>query len=167
MPLTDHPAQRNLRKGRFSEEGRAYLITKCTAPGVILSDNPLIAKNLIQALFWMDSQGRMSLGAFVVMADHYHMVVALKQGHSLRDVMGSIGSFTAREINRISQISGRKVWQKGYYDRGIRRNEDIEVIFDYVHNNPVRRGLVDRAEEWAFSSLNPEYYRRIRWSIFL
>ena len=114
----------------------------------------------------MDSQRRLSLGAFVIMPDHYHVVIILSQGDSLSKIMKSLGSFTAREINRISGTSGQ-LWQRGYYERAIRKTENVKEVFDYIHNNPVRKGLVGHPEEWPHSSMNPRYYKMIRWHLFM
>ena len=159
------PHQKNLRLGRRSEEGRAYSLTKCSQSGTTLTDEPSVAGTLIDTLFWMDAHGKLVLGAFVIMPDHFHMVASLGE-ISLEHVMRQIGSFTARRINQISGKSGR-IWQTGYFDRGVRKSEDINEIFDYVHNNPVRRGFVTKPEDWPFSSLNPEHYRKIRWHLFV
>ena len=131
-----------------------------------MTEHPSVAKALIEALFWMERQNDYSLGAFVIMTDHYHAVIALTGTKSLSQIMRSIGSHTAREGNRIKGSSGQ-FWQRGYYDRAIRKTEDINDIFEYIHHNPVRRGLVQVAEEWPYSSLALPYYRRIRWHLFL
>ena len=160
------PHQSRLRKGRFSESGRAYAITKCTSSGLCFTDDPRVASALIEVLFWMDDRDRFSLGAFVVMPDHYHMVIIPNENMSLAQLMRSLGAYTARKANRIRGSDGQ-FWQKGYYDRAIRKTEDISAIFDYIHNNPVRRGMVECAERWPHSSLAPGYYERIRWHIFM
>jgi len=160
-----HPHQENLRLGRRSEEGRAYSVTKCTRTGVLLTDEPSVARTLIDTLFWMDAREKLVLGAFVIMPDHFHMVASLGKS-PLEEIMRQIGSFTARKINEIWGKSGQ-LWQTGYYDRGIRRSDDIKQIFDYIHNNPVRKGFVMKPDEWPFSSLKPEHYRKIRWHLFV
>jgi putative transposase len=157
--------QSNLRKGRFSASGRAYSVTKCAKPGITLTQDSLVAGALIDIFFWMDVHERISLGAFVVMPDHYHLVFKLKE-NGLADVMKSVGSYSAREIKESVDVQG-SIWQKGYWDRGIRTEEDVREIFNYIHNNPVRKGLVERPEEWPFSSLNSAYYERIKWDLFL
>ena len=166
MESENLPHQSHLRKGRFPEEGRAYALTKSVSSGISLTEHPSVAKALIEALFWMERQNVFSLGAFVIMPDHYHAVIALTGTKSLSQIMRSIGSYTAREGNRIKGSSGQ-FWQRGYYDRAIRKTEDINDIFEYIHHNPVRRGLVQVAEEWPYSSLKPPYYSRIRWHLFL
>jgi REP element-mobilizing transposase RayT len=160
------PHQSHLRKGRFSEEGRAYALTKCAFHGISLIEDPSVTMSLIEALFWMESQNVYSLGAFVVLPDHYHAVIVLTETKSLSQVMRSIGSHTARQANRIMGASGQ-FWQRGYYDRAIRKTEDINAIFEYIHHNPVRRGLVQSADEWPYSSIAPPFNRRIRWHLFL
>jgi REP element-mobilizing transposase RayT len=166
MPLENIPHQNHLRKGRFSEQGRAYAITKCASQGISLIEDPRVTKSLIEALFWVERQNIYSLGAFVVMPDHYHAVIVLAGTKSLSQIMKSIGSHTAREANRIMGSSGQ-FWQRGYYDRAIRKTEDIEAIFEYIHHNPVRRGLVQVADQWPYSSMAPPYRKRIRWHNFL
>jgi putative transposase len=166
MESENLPHQSQLRKGRFSKESRAYALTKCASHRISLIEDPSITKSLIEALFWMERQNAFSLGAFVIMPDHYHAVVALTGTESLSQIMRSIGSHTAREGNRIKGSSGQ-FWQRGYYDRAIRKTEDINDIFEYIHDNPVRWGLVQVAEDWPYSSLKPPYYNRIRWHLFL
>jgi putative transposase len=162
----EKPHQSSLRKGRFSRKGIAYIITKCCREDFLLSSDPLLPKILINTLLFMNSNLKITLGAFVVMPDHYHFVAMLEEESDLGRVMRSIGSFSAREINlRLNRSD--KVWQEGYYERAIRRSEDVQTVFDYIHHNPVRKGLVGRAEEWPYSSLNRVYYERIRWERFM
>ena len=56
---------------------------------------------------------------------------------------------TVREGQRIR----RRFWQPGGgYDRNITSMETLRAMIDYIHANPVRRGLVARAEDWDYSS---------------
>ncbi len=46
-----------------------------------------------------------------------------------------------------------RFWQRGGgYDRNITDPATLRVMIDYIHNNPVRRGLVERATDWPWSS---------------
>ena len=140
-------------------------MTKCVDAGIILTDDPF-SKLLIDAFFWMDSQKRFSIGAFVIMPDHYHLVIILTGSNTLPGVMKSLGSYTSREINRRVGTSG-KIWQKGYYERSIRKSEDLKEIFDYIHNNPVRKGLIDHPEQWPYFSMHPRFCKMIGWHLFM
>lgn len=47
---------------------------------------------------------------------------------------------------------GGPVWQREYYDRFIRDQRHYATVVDYIHQNPVTAGLVERAEDRLFSS---------------
>jgi len=100
------PHQLNLRKGRYSEK-RAYSITKCAADGMCLTHDISIPTILIDSFFWMDSQEMLTLGAFIIMPDHYHLLVKLNEGSTLSSLMKKIGSFTAKMINKESKLQVR------------------------------------------------------------
>jgi REP-associated tyrosine transposase len=60
-------------------------------------------------------------------------------------------------IARLTRKRGRRTethfWQSGGgYDRNVERGGSLLKMIGYIHLNPVRRGLVDRAEEWNWSS---------------
>jgi putative transposase len=64
---------------------------------------------------------------------------------------------TVREGPRIR----RRFWQPGGgYDRNITSIEALRAMIDYIHANPVRRGLVARPEDWEWSSAR--WYRGLR-----
>lgn len=45
-----------------------------------------------------------------------------------------------------------KFWQKGFWDHVIRDEADFQRHLDYIHYNPVKHGLVQRPEDWPYSS---------------
>jgi len=85
--------------------------------------------------------------AFVVMPDHFHWVVQLHD-KTLAELMCRIKSRSSLTINRVLGRSGR-LWQKGYHDRGLRREEDLKDFARYVVCNPVRAGLVRRVHDYS------------------
>ncbi|MBT8110479.1 MAG: transposase [Gammaproteobacteria bacterium] len=87
--------------------------------------------------------------AFVVMPDHFHWLFSLQGQRSLSVSVNTVKSFSAREINRILGRRG-KVWQRGFYDRAIRREEDLEHVARYIVANPLRAGIVDAIGDYPF-----------------
>ncbi len=81
--------------------------------------------------------------AFVVMPDHLHWLFHLEEGSSLEAVVGTVKSVSAHRVNRRLGRTGR-VWQAGYHDRALRREEDLAVVARYVVANPLRASLVER-----------------------
>jgi len=65
-------------------------------------------------------------------------------------------SFTAKEANSMLGLSGR-FWQPEYFDRAIHDERHWRSALEYVHENPVKAGLVGRCEEWPYSSAAREY----------
>ena len=80
--------------------------------------------------------------AFVVMPDHVHWLVQLKDGTNL-------GEAVRRFKARVSLTLGRPVWQRGFHDHALRRDEDIVATARYVVVNPVRAGLVQSIGNYA------------------
>jgi 5-methyltetrahydrofolate--homocysteine methyltransferase len=105
---------------------------------------PEIAAIIRDALLHFDG-GRYDLGAWCVMPNHVHVIMAPREGHSLSDILHSIKRHSAREANKALGRSG-DFWQKESYDHIIRDAEDYWNQRDYVLRNPKAAGL----EEWEF-----------------
>jgi len=105
------------------------------------------------------------LHAFVVMPDHYHLLVTLLGDHRLPSVVGKINSLAARRVNALMVQSGG-MWSRRFYDHGIRGTEDFEECFKYIHDNPRARGLVAVAAEYPFSSASFFETGESRWGSF-
>ena len=84
--------------------------------------------------------------AFVVMPDHVHWLFELGN-LSLADVVRSLKAASAREINQHLGQNGA-IWQKNYFDRAIRKDEDLRTIARYIIANPLRAGLVAHIGEY-------------------
>lgn len=78
---------------------------------------------------------RYLLDSFVVMPNHVHALFALKEGRALEDILHSLKSFTANQINKALNRSG-KLWQKTYWDRLIRSSEHFKWTREYIAGNP-------------------------------
>jgi REP element-mobilizing transposase RayT len=135
------PRGKNLRAGRVSEPGRAYLITTVTLDRAPLFNDFDLARAAINELRACDEAGLSATLAFVLMPDHLHWLVQLRQA-ALADLMKRFKSLSATKINRMRGTPGNTVWQKGFHDHAIRDGEDIREIARYIVANPIRAGLV-------------------------
>ncbi len=88
---------------------------------------------------------RYDLGAWCVMPNHVHMILAPKEGESLAEILHSIKRFSAREANKVLGREGA-FWQKETYDHIIRSEEEFVKQTAYVMGNPEKAGLVG----WEF-----------------
>jgi len=90
------------------------------------------------------------------MPNHAHVMIEIFENHPLSKVIHSWKSYTAHKANEILKRRGR-FWQDEYWDRFIRSNEHYQRVVEYIHNNPVKAGLIKRQEDWEFSSAR--YYK--------
>jgi REP element-mobilizing transposase RayT len=109
-----------------------------------------VAQIVEDCLLRFDGQ-RYRLLAWVIMPNHVHLVVECFGAWPLRGEVQGWKSTTAHAINR---LLGRKgaFWYPDYYDRFIRDERHLAAAIEYVHQNPVKAGLVATAEAWRFSS---------------
>ena len=123
-----------------------FFTTTATCNRRRLFQIPANAELFLDTLQHYRREGNYKLHAFVMMPDHVHLIVT-PQGITIERVMGLIkGGFSHR------LASNFPVWQRGYTDHRIRDAEDMETRRRYLHQNPVRAGLVVAAEEYRYSS---------------
>ncbi len=109
-----------------------------------------IAALVEQALKHFDGE-RYHLVAWCVMPNHVHVLIQQIEGHPLSKVIQSWKSFTAHEANKILGRSG-DFWMPDYFDRFIRDEKHFDAVVEYIHQNPIKAGLVSAPEEWPWSS---------------
>ena len=134
------PGHKALRQGRFSEPGRAYLVTTVTQGRQPLFLDLYAARSVITELKRCQEQGDVESLAWVLMPDHLHWLFALAKAPSLSRVMQGFKSRSAIAVNRCLARQG-KVWQSAYHDHGLRDDEDLRETARYVVANPLRAGL--------------------------
>jgi REP element-mobilizing transposase RayT len=135
-----------LRIGRFSEPGRIYLIT-----AVVHQRQPFFAdwrlgRLVVKQLREAQEEGWADFLTWVVMPDHVHCLLQLRD-RTLAEVMCRIKARSSRAVNLALGRQGR-LWQKGYHDRAVRKEEDLKDLARYVILNPVRAGLVTRVHDY-------------------
>ena len=106
-----------------------------------------LAGDIVAGAFRYFDGERYDLTAYCVMPNHAHVVMRLFHGDDLDNVLHSWKSFTAKRINERVQRTG-KLWQREYYDRLIRDQEDLDDTIAYVVRNPEKAGLVDWPYVW-------------------
>ena len=127
---------RRLRTGRYSQAGQVYLVTTVTRERQAVFADFAAARLLVSVLRAESALGSCTTLAFVVMPDHLHWLLQLEQG-LLSALVGRIKSISAKRL-------GRPIWQAGFHDRALRREEDLQATARYLVANPLRAGLVTR-----------------------
>ena len=115
---------------------------------------PDIAQIVVGSIHKGASLGHYELGAYVVMANHVHLLIRplVAPDRLLKSLKGA----TAREANRLLARTGEPFWQKESYDHCVRNQIEFEKIRTYIETNPVKAGLVRNPEDYPWSSAGVE-----------
>ena len=150
----------------------AYFITICTFGrecllGQIVHDRPVLSDiGRVVTKAWLAIPAHffdVSLGDFVVMPNHVHGILVLRDvgakhasplhlpprgtsPGSLAAILQSFKSAASRGVNQQQGTPGRKLWQRGFYDHVIRDDEEL---------NRLRRCIEDNLLRWALDEENP------------
>jgi REP element-mobilizing transposase RayT len=115
---------------------------------------PASARDLIFQHCIHDDGKRFELHAAVVMPDHAHMLLTPlreREGwpYALPEILKLIKGVSARSVNKLLGGSG-PVWQDESFDHVVRSGESFSGKLQYIRQNPVRAGLVKRAEDYRW-----------------
>jgi putative DNA methylase len=111
---------------------------------------PEVARIIQDALQHFDGE-RYRLIAWAIMPNHVHVLIEQIPGYPLGDIVHAWKSFTAKQANKHLGRTGA-FWAPDYFDRYIRDQIHFDIAVYYIHENPVKAGLVERAEKWQWSS---------------
>jgi alanyl-tRNA synthetase/REP element-mobilizing transposase RayT len=145
-----------------------YYVTFRTRNARILSPP---ARNVVLNAFCHFDQKRYDLFAVCVMPDHVHVLLQpwIKELNtdekpifwSVGELMHSIKSFSAREINKLEAKTGEPLWEKESHDRLMRSDKDVEEKFLYITRNPWRDHIVEATQDyewlWTWQDRVPQH----------
>ncbi|HEY1800614.1 MAG TPA: transposase [Terriglobales bacterium] len=117
------------------------------------------ARLFLKTLYHYKRQEAFRLHAFVVMPEHVHLLIApqITLERAIQLIKGGFSHSFGSEFGRTKEI-----WQRGFTDHRIRDGVDFDLHRGYVHRNPVKRGLVQKASEYRYCSAFPGF-RLDRW----
>ncbi|HLX11753.1 MAG TPA: transposase [Bacteroidota bacterium] len=126
---------------------------------------------LLDSLKFVLQEHKAVLYAYVFMPSHLHLVLRMPEGERLTDLMRDFKKFTSTKIrqqlerdNQVDWIEllrrnskGKrgqvfKLWMDRFDDVVVYTEDVMRTKVEYIHQNPVKAGLVDKAEDWQFSS---------------
>ncbi|MEN6492894.1 MAG: hypothetical protein ABFD16_01265 [Thermoguttaceae bacterium] len=168
----DNPPRRKYKTcRRYNEPGDAHSLTfSCFHRHAFLAkDRPRLW--LIDAFLAARKSCQFDIWAYVIMPEHCHVLIfPRKAKYSISRIWEAIklpvtrkaknylqrnspeALHWMRDIQPNGQVAYR-FWQRGGgYDRNLFEPDAIHAEVEYIHANPVRRGLVARAEDWPWSS---------------
>ncbi len=151
------------------EPGVPYFVTFTVVQWIPLFTRKPYFDILIDSLQFCRRHKGLRVYAYAILDNHLHLVVA---GDKLTGIIRDFKSYTAKLlIVRLEQDqktwvlnqfqyhkqpnktkSAYQVWQEGFHPQQIVSEEMLHQKIDYLHHNPVRIGVVERPEDWVYSS---------------
>lgn len=129
----------------------------------------------VDSLRYCQKEKGLTIYAWVLMSNHIHLIVSAKEGFNLSDILRDLKKFTSKAIisNIDQSTESRRGWMLWFFRSAGQRNSNninykfwqqdnlpIELKFNtminqrlnYIHENPVKAGLVRNAEDYIYSS---------------
>lgn len=152
-----------------------YFLTLTVVDWVDVFTRPVYRQIFTDSLYYCITCKGLEVYAWVLMSNHAHLVAAAQQGFKLSDIMRDMKKYTSKKIVGEIQIanesrrewmlyrfeySGKfdpkiknyRFWQEGNFPRECISDKMLRQKIDYVHENPVRAGIVSAAHHYLHSS---------------
>jgi len=144
----------NLR--RYWQSGHTYFLTHVT-----YDRRPLLLEHaglLWQAIEKVKSTSPFELPAWVILEDHFHVIINARENNPSR-LMKQIKLLFSGSYRSAMKLTSGRIWQYRFWDHMIRDQEDLNRHIDYIHYNPVKHGLVADPFAHLHSSIH-EFFTR-------
>ena len=130
-------------------------LTVCTKDRKNILATDEVHEHLIGA--WKEA-GSWLVGRYVIMPDHVHLFCAPADLRP-KALLQWVSFWKSRSAQHWPQPNDAPIWQRHFWDTQLRRGDNYSEKWEYILQNPVRAGLVARAEDWPFASTIHE----LRW----
>ncbi len=154
---------------RILDQEGIYFLTSTIVEWIPIFTNRKYCDIVVRSLQYCRTEKKLKLYAYVIMENHFHLVAS---STTLGQTIASLKKFTAKEILIQSRINKRlwllnqfsyykkkyklqsnyQVWQEGFHPQMIINEKMLKQKIEYIHYNPVKRGLVSLPEHWRYSS---------------
>ncbi len=141
---------------RGKTSSSTYFVTANTSGKRNLLQSQRIADLFCHTLFRYRAEKRYLLHEFVVMPNHFHILLTVPTGATLERAMQCMKGGFSHEARRLLGLRV-EIWQTSFLDRRVRNCDEYARFRTYILQNPVRAGLAVESTDFTHSSANPEF----------
>jgi len=166
---------------RITDPSAIHFITFAVVEWVDVFTRKEYRDIVLDSIRYCQKEKGLVLYSWCLMSNHLHMVISAK-GNNISDVLRDFKKYTSKQITNAIKTNpqeSRRQWMIELFKKAGEQNSRNEVYqfwqqdnqpkelisqrfcdqkLDYIHNNPVEAGLVDKAEEYVYSSARDYYY---------
>jgi|SRR3972149_9095025 len=158
-------------RNRWNYSGHPYFITTTVVEWTNVFKNSLYFDILCKSLVFCKEKFTCRLLAYCLMPNHIHLIVWPSLNTAISDFMRDFKKYTAVQVRMLLEKDGEielldvlrknargmrgqifKLWKSRFDDLILTKTETINTKINYIHDNPVRKGLVSKPEDWFYSS---------------
>ena len=171
-------------KYKFDEPDGCYFVTYAVVDWADIFTRNKYKDILIESWKHCQKHKGLNIHAYVIMTNHVHMIISRKSNHSLESIMPDMKKYTSSKILEAIQYSkeeSRKEWLMGLFRKAGEENSNNKIFqfwqqdnhpmlcfsrdilqqkLNYIHQNPVRAGFVEKPEDWVYSSAGDYFMGR-------
>lgn len=160
---------------RIKDETALYYLTFATVGWIDIFTRKRYKDIIVESLQYCQKEKGLELYSWVLMSNHIHLIVKAKEGYQLSAIIRDFKKFTSKQIIKSVQEepesrkewllsimleSGKQnskkqtyqLWRNDNHPIELYHNEVINQKTEYIHNNPVAEGIVEKAEDYIYSS---------------
>ncbi|HBH46715.1 MAG: hypothetical protein A2445_00385 [Candidatus Jacksonbacteria bacterium RIFOXYC2_FULL_44_29] len=134
------------RPPHLPKDDSLYFITARTIGGTDFFKTDEAKQIFLDCLDRAREQLGFKITGWVVLNNHYHMLIKVIKAEHLSKIFYLLHSNSARLLNKLEDEIGRKVWWN-YWEKLILDKEDFYSHLNYIHNNPIKHEYVDEFEK--------------------
>ena len=163
-------------KYKVRDQDRPYFVTFAVEGWVDVFTRPLYKDIIVESLRHCQKEKGLIIYAWCLMTNHIHLIVGRKGEHTIESIIRDFKKFTSVQICRAIEGNAQesrkswmlrlfqsaaldskkhinyKFWQNEYHPVELFSNELVDQKLEYIHDNPVKEGVVDRPEHYLYSS---------------
>jgi REP element-mobilizing transposase RayT len=160
---------------KIYNQNEAYFLTFTTVGWIDIFTRKVYKDIVINSFKYCRENKGLLLFAYVIMSNHIHLIARANEGYKLSEIIRDLKKFTSKQIKKAidEEPESRRKWMKAIFrvaGKSNSRNEDfqfwrqgnhpIEILsskifeqkLNYIHINPVKQGIVEKAEDYLYSS---------------
>lgn len=161
------------KKVTFDKTSTARFVTFSCYHNYNLFKTDTVKNIFLHQLDTLRTKYMFKIYGYVIMPNHVHLVLLLPDEIAVSKIIGELKSLTGREIISHWQSIGLEIfdklkvikdgkqkyafWQRKYYDHNCRTKETTIEKINYCHKNPVTKSLVEKQEDWIWSSFRSHH----------
>ncbi|HUS19448.1 MAG TPA: transposase [Terriglobales bacterium] len=147
---------RNSRESEIVAVQRTFFATSSAYGRKQILQSDRMGELLVSTLLRYRDAKKFQLHDFVVMPNHIHVLLTVGPELTVEKAMQLIKGGSSFRAKKELEINS-EIWQAGFSEERAFGVEAFDGFRRYIRQNPVKRGLVMQAEEYAYSSANPRF----------